>query len=510
MKSSLALFVAAILATALSSPARAADPNPKPPAISALLPHSTPEAQGISSADLLIFVQEAEKRIDALHGLVLVRHGHTVAEGWWSPYAADQPHQLWSLSKNFTATAVGMAVSEGRLKVSDLVLSFFPDEAPAHPDSNLALMTVQDLLTMQSGHAEDTLGKLFDYKDGSMVKAFLSLPVEYKPGTHFLYNNGATYMLSAIVQKVTGQTLLEYLQTRLFGPLGIQNPSWESSPQGINIGAIGLNITTGDIARFGQLYLQKGLWQGKQLLPAAWVEEATAVHADNITIRTVDFHQGYGYYFWRCRHGAYRGDGAFSQYCIVFPEQDAVLAINAGVKLDDMQSVMNLIWEQILPSMRSGPLPPNPQAHAKLQAKLASLMLTPQPGQPTAALAAKVSGQHYFFAPNDQQIEAITLEFGEKQDALTIRNDRGDHHLDLGHGSWTTGVTTFDDEEPQPAAATSAWTSDSTYVAKLSFYQTPFCPSLTFTFTQGKLLYDYEDNVFFDDPKRPRLEGRPR
>lgn len=506
MKTALVLFTAAILGAALFSPARAADPTLEQPAM--LLPYSTPETQGISSADLLIFVQEAEKRIDALHGLVLVRHGQIVAEGWWSPYAADQPHQLYSLSKSFTSTAVGMAVAEARLKVDDLVLSFFPDEAPAHPDSNLAAMKVQDLLTMRTGHAEDTTGKLFEAPDHNWARAFLAQPVVYKPGTHFLYNTGATYMLSAIVQKLSGQTLLEYLQPRLFGPLGIQNPTWETSPQGINTGGFGLNVTTGDIARFGQLYLQKGRWQGKPLLPATWVEEATAPHADNSSMGNVDWQQGYGYQFWRCRHGAYRGDGAFGQYCIVFPEQDAVLAITAGVK--DMQSVLNLVWEQVLASMKPAPLPPDPQAHAKLQAKLASLTLAPQPGQASSPLAAKVSGQHYFFAENDQKIEPITLELGEKQDALTIRNERGDHHLDCGHSAWISGVTTFSVEEPQPVAATGAWTSDSTYVAKLSLYQTPYCPSLTFTFTQGKLLYDYEANVSFGDTKLPQLEGKSR
>jgi CubicO group peptidase (beta-lactamase class C family) len=506
MKMLLLLFTSAMLGSALCSPAQAADLES--PAMPVFLPPSTPEAQGISSTDLLIFVQEAEKRIDALHSFVLVRHGHTVAEGWWSPYAADQPHQLYSLSKSFTSTAVGMAVTEGKLKVDDLVLSFFPEEAPAHPDSNLAAMTVQDLLTMRSGHAEDTIGRLFDGKDSTWVKTFLALPVEHKPGTHFVYNTGATYMLSAIVQKVTGQTLLEYLQPRLFGPLGIQHPVWDSSPQGINFGGFGLNVTTGDIARFGQLYLQKGMWQGKQLVPAAWVEEATAAHADNSSMANVDWQQGYGYQFWRARHGAYRGDGAFGQCCIVFPEQDAVLAITAGVK--DMQGVLNLVWEQVLASMKPGPLPPDPQAQEKLQAKLATLILAPQLGQPKTALAAAVSGQHYFFASNDQKMESVTLEFGEKQDSITIRNEGGDLHFGCGHNNWITGVTSFDNEEPHPIAATGAWTSDSTYVAKLSYYQTPYCPQIKFTFTQGKLLYDYEDNVSFGETKRPQLEGKLR
>ncbi len=502
MNKLLVLLVALLLGATGKHPALAADPNPEPSAM--LLPHSTPEAQGISSADLLIFVEEAEKRIDALHGFVLVRHGHTIAEGWWAPYAADQPHMLYSLTKSFTSTAVGLAVSEGKLKVNDLVLSFFPGEAPAQPDPNLARMTVQDLLTMESGHAEDTWRQIRNDTGSTWTRNFLSLPVEHKPGTHFVYNTGASYILSAIVQKATGRTLLDYLQPRLFGPLGIQNPIWESSPEGVNYGGSRLSITTGDIARFGQLYLQKGMWQGRQLLPAAWVEDAVFPHADNSIARpTVDWQQGYGYQFWRCRHGAYRGDGAFGQYCIVFPEQDAVLAITSGVK--DMQAVLNLVYEQVLASMKPGPLPPDPQAQEKLQAKLASLTLAPQAGQPTSPLAAKVSGQHYFFAENEQKIEAITLEFGEAQDTITIRNDRGAHSIACGHGAWVSGVTNLENEKPEPIAATGAWTSDSTYVAKLSYYQTPFCPTLTFTFSERALHYDFESNVSFGDTKLPRL-----
>lgn len=508
MKTLLLLLVALLLGAPGVLPARAAYPTPESTAMSVQLPSSTPEAQGISSADLLIFVTEAEKRIDALHGFVLVRHGHRVAEGWWAPYAAEEPHMLYSLSKSFTSTAVGLAVAEGRLKVSDLVLSFFPDEAPAHSDTNLARMTVQDLLTMRSGHAEDTLGRLFEGQDSVWTRTFLSLPVEHPPGTHFVYNTGATYMLSAIVQKVTGQTLTEYLQPRLFGPLGIQNPRWEQSPQGVDFGGFGLNLTTGDIARFGQLYLQQGQWQGKQLLPAAWVAEATSAHADNSKMGNVDWQQGYGYQFWRCRHGAYRGDGAFGQYCIVFPEQDAVLAITAGVQ--DMAAELNLVWEQILPAMKASPLPANPRAEQQLRAKLAGLTLAPQGGQPSSPLAARVSGQHYFFPENEQKLEALTLELGQVEDTITLRNQRGDHTITCGKGTWVSGVTALENDEPAPVAASGAWTSDSTYVVKLSYYQTPYCPSLTLTFGGDKLGCDFEYNVAFGERRRPHLEGQRR
>jgi CubicO group peptidase (beta-lactamase class C family) len=235
-----------------------------------LFPRSTPAAQGLSAAAILSFVERAEASIEALHSLMLVRHGHVIAEGWWSPYGPKLPHMLFSLSKSFTSTAVGLAVAEGRLTVQDRVLSFFPQDAPAEVSENLAAMRVRDLLSMSTGNADDTFGPMHEAADGNWVRAFLARPVEYAPGTHFLYNTGATYMCSAIVQKLTGQTLLDYLTPRLFAPLGIEGARWESCPRGINHGGTGLHVRTEDIARFGQLYLQKGLWQGQRLLSEAW------------------------------------------------------------------------------------------------------------------------------------------------------------------------------------------------------------------------------------------------
>ena len=172
----------------------------------------------------------------------------------------------------------------------------------------------------------------------------------HKPGTHFLYNTPATYMLSAIVQKVTGITVLDYLRPRLFEPLGIENPQWDTSPQGISLGGYGLSVRTEDIARFGQLYLQKGVWMGKRLVPSAWIDAATTRQTSSGSNPTSDWEQGYGYQFWRSRHGLYRGDGAFGQFCIVMPEQDAVVAITSGGR--DMQAVMNLVWEKLLPALQ--------------------------------------------------------------------------------------------------------------------------------------------------------------
>ena len=331
------------------------------------LPRSEPEAQGVSSAQIRDFVEAANEKIDTLHSLMVVRHGHVVAEGWWAPEGPAKPHVLHSLSKSFTSTAVGLAVAEGKLSIDDTVLSFFPDDVPETPSDNLKKMRIRDLLTMSTGHqTQPTFNS-----ETPWVKTFLEHPVPHKPGTHFQYNSPATYMCSAIVQKVTGQSVLEYLTPRLLGPLAIETPEWLESPQGVSVGGWGLLLRTEDIAKFGQLYLQRGKWQGKQLVPAEWIEQATSKQVSNGSDPSRDWDQGYGFQFWRCRHGAYRGDGAFGQFCIVLPEQDAVITITADTK--DMQAELNVVWEHLLPAFQDGALPANPEELSKLKQALSGL-----------------------------------------------------------------------------------------------------------------------------------------
>ena len=331
------------------------------------LPRSTPESQGVSSAGVRAFVEAADRQVDAMHSFMLVRHGQVVAECWWKPAAAETPHVMWSLSKSFTSAAVGLAAAEGKLSVDDVAMKFFPEEVPAEASKNLKAMRVRDLLTMSTGHQSEPKFS----SETPWVRSFFAHPVEHKPGAHFLYNSPGSYTLSAIVQKVTGQTVLEYLQPRLFEPLGIEGAVWGTSPQGVSLGGWGLFLKTEDVAKFGQLFLQKGQWGGKQLLPAAWVEQASARQVSNGSDPARDWDQGYGFQFWRCRHGAFRGDGAFGQFCIVLPEQDAVVAITADAK--DMQAQLNLVWEKLLPAFQKEPLPENAEESAKLKAALGNL-----------------------------------------------------------------------------------------------------------------------------------------
>jgi CubicO group peptidase (beta-lactamase class C family) len=350
----------------------AVDPGAR--AVDIPLPRSTPEAQGVSSEAICDFVRAADT-INTFHSLMIVRHGRVIAEAWWKPEAADKPHVLNSLSKSFTSTAVGLAIQEGKLNLDDLVLKFFPDDTPSNPSDNLKATTVRDLLTMTCG--QDAEAKVIQGKP--TVKQFLAQPFPYKPGTHFLYNTVGSYVLSAIVTKVTGQTSLEYLKPRLFEPLGIQNPRWDASPEGYSLGGYGMYLRTEDIAKFGLLYLQKGLWKGNQLIPEKWIEEATSKqvpteHEDHAKIG-VDWTQGYGFQFWRCTHNAFRGDGAGGQFCVVIPDKDTVVVITAAT--GNMQGELNAIWDNLFPEFQDRPLPDNPAAGQELRRMVSALRIHP-------------------------------------------------------------------------------------------------------------------------------------
>jgi CubicO group peptidase (beta-lactamase class C family) len=485
---------------------------------SATLPRTSPEQQGISSSDLLGFVDAADKEIDAMNSFMLIRHGAVIAEGWWGPYDRDTPHILYSLSKSFTSTAVGLAISEGKLSLDDQVLKFFPDEAPAEPSVNLRAMRVRDLLRMNTGHQSEPQIRVDDptkQKD-TWVKTFLAHPVPFKPGTHFLYNSPATYMLSAIVQKVTGVTVLDYLRPKLFEPLGFKDPKWIASPQGITVGAYGLSVRTEEIARFGELFLRKGMWNGKQLIPASWVDQATSMQTSNGSAPTSDWDQGYGYQFWRSRHNSFRGDGAFGQYCMVIPELDAVVAITSGVR--SMQQVMNLVWDKLLPAMKPGRLPENATARRQLEARLAGLTVKYATGQASSSLAAKVSGKWFEFPENDRGIKAVAIDFNSGSPTLMVRTSSGELRTAIGintwarsRGSFTNGLDHFLSVPESPLVATSgAWSADDTFTVKILLPETPFYSTLNFQFDGDRLLFDAEHNVAFGATKLSQLIGQVR
>jgi hypothetical protein len=373
-------------------------------------------------------------------------------------------------------------------------------------------MRVRDLLAMSTGHHTDDLQK-FSFTgtgDERLTHAFLALPVAHKPGTHFLYNTPATYMLSAILKKATGLDLFDYLGPRLFAPLGIEGATWDKSRDGISLGGYGLKIRTEDIARFGQLYLRKGVWNGKQVVPAAWIAQATARQTSNGSRPDSDWDQGYGYQFWRCRHGAYRGDGAFGQFCVVMPEQDAVVAITSGTR--DLQGVLDLVWAHILDPMKAGALPADPSGRAALARKLAALKLAAPAGRSSSPLAASVSGLTYVFPTNDDKVESARVDFAADGATIALKVAGREGRVPCGSGAWRRGgAFPGADGTDQAAAASGAWTSDDTYLARVYLNESPFRVDLTLRFAEGGLVLDREYNVALGSQptRRASLVGRP-
>jgi CubicO group peptidase (beta-lactamase class C family) len=356
------------------------------------LPRSAAEDQGLSGAAIDAFVAALDASDQEFHTVTLVRHGQIVLEAEWTPYRLADRHLLYSVSKSFTSTAIGLAVDAGLFSIDDKVVSFFgPEDLPETISDNLAAMSLRHLLTMSTGHAQDTVQKL--QRDDRMVRGFLSLDVEHEPGAPFVYNSGATYMLSAILQKVSGETLLEYLQSRLFAPLGITEATWGSSKEGITFGGWGLSLSTESMAKFGQLLLQHGVWEGQQLVPAEWVEAATSKQVSNAHEGNPDAQQGYGFQFWRGRHNTYRADGAFGQFIIVIPEYDAVLAVTSASS--DMQAAQVVFWEHLLPTLEGKEVP--------VVARPERLELP----APTGPAPQAGDGQTYTFGENPGFLQAV-------------------------------------------------------------------------------------------------------
>ena len=407
------------------------------------LPRSVPETEGVSAAAVSAFVDAASHGRNEFHSFMLLRHGKVVAEGWWNPYAPDLKHTLYSCSKSFTAAAVGFALTEGRLHLTDKIISFFPDDVPNPVPPFLAELTVKDALMMSDGQEPDPTPTVV--VDGNWAKKFLAIPIVHEPGTKFLYNSTGTYMLAAVVQKATGQTVLDYLKPRLFGPLGITGEDWETSPQGVNTGGWGLRLKTEDMAKFGQLYLQGGKWRDKQILPQSWVTEATTMKimqdpdAPPSKKDSSDWLQGYCYQMWRCRHNGVRADGAFGQYIIMLPDEDAVIAIQSETA--DMQNEINLVWQYLLPALHPAALPADPHADEQLKTQLAALALAP-PTVAAAPTADPFSGKTFTLEPNAKRMNAVT--FNQKGDALelTIKGDSSNYAIRFGKAQWIKGITT--------------------------------------------------------------------
>lgn len=485
------------------------------------LPRSAPEAQGVRSSALNAFVDALDRTIDEVHSLMVVRRGHVVAEGWWNPYAADRPHLLFSLTKSFTSTAVGLATAEGRLSLDDPVVKFFPGVAPAKPSRHLSALTVRHLLTMSTGRLTDSMNECGRDPQGDWVRGFFRRPWLQAPGSPFVYDTGASHVLGAIVAAVTGEDLLEYLMPRLFSPLGIEAPVWETDPKGRRIGGFGLSLKTEDIAKFGQLLLQKGQWAGKTVIPAEWVALATSKQVDNDRFAPnpkPDWRQGYGFQFWQCRDGGFRGDGAFGQYCIVLPDRETVVAITAAVS--DMQPLLELVWSRLVPALTPGSLDPDPEAARSLGRRLANLGFAPPAGEPGSDREPWIGGRRFVLENNGLKIRELRFAFEGQGLTLTTVDQTGVHTLRAGRGHWLEGPSSvfsaharlIPGTQPRAEALASsfAWTGPRSLTLVCRAVEAPFVSTLNVFFEERCLRVEGRPNVGFGGSAWPRLVGVAR
>lgn len=418
------------------------------------LPRSTPAAQGVDARGIHRFVDAVEHAPTLQpHSLMVLRHGRLIASGAWAPYRTDRPYLLYSLSKSFTASALGFALAEGRLRLDDRVVDFFPELTVGDPRT--VSMRVRHLAAMSTGHRSDMWRPAFEADPGEPVHGFLRLPPEQDPGTVFTYNQPATYTLATILQRITGARLVDYLRPRLFEPLGVEVSAWQQYPAGRDLGFTGLFATTDTIARFGELYLRRGVWNGRRILPESWVSTATGRQVATTGEPHPDWQQGYGFQFWMSRHG-YRGDGAYGQYCLVLPDQDAVIAYTGATV--DMQTVLDLAWQHLVPAFGASG---SPSVDAELANRLEALALPPLPApQPLHSGAFAPSGGHCAAQPSLTGVEVAD------RNTVVLREADTALRLPLGLGSWAVS-------EDHPVAVSAGTAGAATLRIDALFLETP-------------------------------------
>ena len=351
MKKLLSFLLLAIVLTAGCAPARK----------TAVMPRSEASARWAEAASRFYEETRSVTAPDTAepYSIMVVNHGKVVFEKWYNGKGPENKFNVYSISKTVLAMAAGCTVKEGLLNVDDRVIDYFPDQLPAHVSDTLRSMKIRHLLTMTCGYEETP--KLLSVFKGNVnfdwIREFFVSECKSIPGTDFYYNFFASYILSAIIQKVTGKGVIDYIGPRILEPLHITDMEWENSPAGICVGGWGMLVSTEDLAKLGQLLLQRGKWNGRRLLPAAWIDTMTSnlVKSKPVNAFTKgkdsamlsdpsnDHSQGYGYYVWQGKYGTYRMEGMLGNYVIVHPQTETVLVVVGRSNMD--QRYMDLIWK---------------------------------------------------------------------------------------------------------------------------------------------------------------------
>ena len=474
------------------------------------LPRIAPSSVGIDPAAVHALADRLGR--NHAHSFMILRHGQVAAEAWYAPYGPSYTHFMYSLSKSFTSTAIGLACAEGVLSLTTRIAELFADELDAPPCPNMAMVTIRDLLMMACGHKEEPKIVWEDHWARHFIETFdPRIPgVETPAEDLFCYNSFGTFMLSASITKVTGQSVFEYLKPRLLDPLGITDVSFEENADGISMGGWGFNLHTEDVAKFGQLLLQDGVWEGKRLLPEGWVAEATAWQISTKNRHGhKDWKQGYCYQYWRNTFpNSYRCDGLWGQFAIVLPDQDMVVAMTNGT--EETQETLDAVWEELMPGVADA-LVADPKADEELASYLKTLSIAPVSGT-----KKNFSGTAYF-GDNALDIRQITFTLSENgEDCIRIARGKGELAVTAGAGCWvpghsvcgdpfmSTGGTLFYDDWH----ASGAFREDGTYELTLQYHRTPYAAHFLFTFYEGCVKMDWKPYPNRETVKPVSVYGR--
>jgi len=410
-------------------------------------PYSTPEEQGIPSAALLDFIEEIERERIELHSLIVMRHRHIVAEGYWAPFNKDLPHRLFSAGKAVVAIAILFAIQEQRLSLEDRVIDLLPESIPEQPSERLQRLTVYHLLTMTTGHAVDTFAAMLQ-PDVDRAKVFFEQELVYEPGLHFLYNNGVPDILGIILYRLTGQSVYDYLTPRLFEPLGMsgmvvqKNGPLDELPT--------MAFRSRDLFKLTLLFADGGVWEGKRLLDEQLARDAGSYLVPSLQRPepphvAYDTKFGYGYQIWRNSVGGFRLDGGRGQFGIVIPDMDLVAVINANE--NDQGIIPVLFWKHVTSRLYARPIPVNGEVQERqqrLREKLQSLTWQPASGYSSSSLHQY--GGTYKFVSDFCGCRKVHLEIQQEGQHITLTTDRHGKEIraELTAGAWSPCVVPFE------------------------------------------------------------------
>lgn len=491
------------------------------------LPRALPTERGVDPAGILDFLRAVAEAGMELHSFMLYRQGAVVAEAFWRPYSAHRPHVQHSATKSWTATAVGLLIDDGRLSLDAKVVSFFPELCPQPVSANLAAMTVEDLLTMRTGHTRGISGGDWRNLQSSWVEAFLKEPVDEPPGQSFIYSSASSFMLSAIVTQVTGQTLHALLQARVLDHLGLDRLEWDLAPGGFNAGGNGLSCTSEDSLKFGVLHLNRGQWQGRQLLSPQWVDEATRNQVQDVWMGEFDGKQylprdknkaneaqreGYGYQWWMTEHGGYYASGVFGQQCIVLPAQDTVIVFTCGLRLGEKR-LHQALWQHLFPALGRA----SADAHgiqAQLDALIDELHLPMLQGLKSSPASTTLQGR-FSIEPNEDGVRELAFDFHPDHCDFTLVDHRGTHHLRAGFQQPLESITSLTGNylhhqyqpEQTPVVAQACWTAEGELRMDWRFVETAFGDHVSCRLHHGRLHFARGVNTNAGALQRPTLIG---